>query len=54
MNIQELRAQVRAGNIDTVIVLFLILLAGWWANDFERQFFLDSVLKHGTHGCTIF
>ncbi len=51
MNIQELRGQVRAGKIDTVIVAFPDPLGRLVGKRFTAESFLDSVLKHGTHGC---
>ena len=51
MNIQDLRAQVRAGTIDTVIVAFPDPFGRLVGKRFRAEVFLDSVLKHGTHGC---
>ena len=51
MKIQELRTQVRAGNIDTVIVAFPDPFGRLVGKRFRSDVFLDSVLKHGTHGC---
>src|SRR5437868_7468302 len=51
MKIQELRAQVRSGAIDTVIVVFPDPFARLVGKRFRAQVFLDSVLEHGTHGC---
>jgi glutamine synthetase len=51
MNIQELRGQIRAGSIDTVIVAFPDPFGRLVGKRFRGDIFLDSVLKHGTHGC---
>jgi len=51
MNIQELRAQVRNGKIDTVIVAFPDPFGRLVGKRFRAEVFLESVLKHGTHGC---
>jgi glutamine synthetase len=51
MNIQQLREQVRAGNIDTVIVAFPDPFGRLVGKRFRSEVFLDSVMSHGTHGC---
>src|SRR5204862_5841210 len=51
MNIQQLRAQVRNGAIDTVIVAFPDPFGRLVGKRFRAEVFLESVLKHGTHGC---
>jgi len=52
MNIESLKKQVRAGSIDTVIVAFPDPLGRLMGKRFRADFFLDSVLRHGTHSCS--
>src|SRR5215813_15614731 len=51
MNVQALRRQVREGDIDTVIVALPDPFGRLVGKRFRAEVFLDSVLKHGTHGC---
>src|SRR5438034_10431175 len=51
MTIQQLRIQIRSGTIDTVIVAFPDPFGRLVGKRFRAEVFLDSVLKHGTHGC---
>src|SRR5215813_10957963 len=51
MNVQALRRQVREGTIDTVIVALVDPFGRLVGKRFRADVFLDSVLKHGTHGC---
>jgi len=51
MNLQQLKTQIRAGAIDTVIVAFPDPFGRLVGKRFRADVFLDSVLKHGTHGC---
>src|ERR1044071_4824913 len=51
MNLQQLKTQIRAGTIDTVIVAFPDPFGRLVGKRFCADVFLDSVLKHGTHGC---
>src|SRR5260221_14492624 len=51
MNLQQLKTQIRAGTIDTVIVAFPDPFGRLVGKRFRADVFLDSVLKHGTHGC---
>src|SRR5260221_7952495 len=51
MNLQQLKTQIRAGAIDTVIVAFPDPFGRLVGKRFRADAFLDSVLKHGTHGC---
>src|SRR5215510_11056768 len=51
MNLQELRGQIRAGVVDTVIVALPDPFGRLVGKRFRAEVFLDSVLKHGTHGC---
>jgi glutamine synthetase len=51
MNLQSLKAQVRSGAIDTVIVALPDPFGRLVGKRFRASVFLDSVAKHGTHGC---
>src|SRR5438445_634811 len=51
MNLQTLKSQVRAGAIDTVVVALPDPLGRLMGKRFRAEVFLDSVVKHGTHGC---
>jgi glutamine synthetase len=51
MNIAQLKAQVKSGTIDTVIVAFPDIFGRLVGKRFRADFFLNSVAAHGTHGC---
>src|SRR6266404_73481 len=51
MNLQQLKTKIRAAAIDTVIVAFPDPFGRLVGKRFQADVFLDSVLKHGTHGC---
>jgi len=51
MQLQDLRAQIKSGRIDTVIVAFPDVFGRLVGKRFVAQYFLDSVLDHGTHAC---
>jgi glutamine synthetase len=51
MNRQQLRAAIRRGAIDTVIVAFPDVFGRLVGKRFRGAFFLDHVEQHGTHGC---
>jgi glutamine synthetase len=51
MNLLKLKSQVRSGLIDTVIVALPDPFGRLVGKRFRADVFLDSVLKHGTHGC---
>src|SRR5215831_9370314 len=51
MTLQTLRMQIRSGAVDTVIVAFPDPFGRFVGKRFLGEVFLDSVLKHGTHGC---
>jgi glutamine synthetase len=51
MTLQALRAEVRSGAIDTVIVALPDPFGRLVGKRFRGEVFLESVLKHGTHGC---
>src|SRR5438477_4370131 len=51
MTLQTLKTQIRSGIIDTVIVAFPDPFGRLVGKRFRAEVFLDSVAKHGTHGC---
>lgn len=51
MNLQDLRASVRSGAIDTILVAFPDPFGRLVGKRFRADYFLDAVAKHGTHGC---
>lgn len=51
MNLTQLKSQVRSGAIDTVIVAFPDPFGRLVGKRFTAAHFLDSIVKHGTHGC---
>lgn len=51
MNLQQLKAQVRSGAIDTVLVAVPDPFGRLVGKRFRAEVFLNSVVKHGTHGC---
>ena len=51
MNLQELKRQVRSGKVDTVIVALADPFGRLVGKRFRAEVFLDSIAKHGTHGC---
>jgi glutamine synthetase len=51
MNLQQLKARVRSGAIDTVIVALPDPFGRLVGKRFRAEVFLDSVARHGTHGC---
>src|SRR5262245_30272662 len=51
MNFQALKTKIKSGEIDTVIVAFPAVFGRLVGKRFTGQFFLDSVVGHGTHGC---
>ena len=51
MNLTQLKSQVKSGAIDTVIVAFPDPFGRLVGKRFTAAHFLDSVVKHGTHGC---
>jgi len=51
MNLQQLKAQIRSGAIDTMVVALPDPFGRLVGKRFRADVFLDSVLKHGTHGC---
>src|SRR5262245_41506055 len=51
MTVQELNRSVRAGTVDTVIVAFPDPFGRLVGKRFRADYFLESVVQHGTHGC---
>src|ERR1041384_143205 len=51
MKFEELKSQIRSGAIDTVIVALVDPFGRLVGKRFRAEVFLDSVAKHGTHGC---
>lgn len=51
MTLKQLTQLVRAGSIDTVIVALVDPFGRLVGKRFRADVFLDSVAKHGTHGC---
>lgn len=49
--IEELRALVASGEIDTVVLAFPDMQGRLQGKRFAARFFLDEVLEHGTEGC---
>ena len=47
----ELKALVKKGEMDTVIVAFPDVLGRLVGKRFRADYFLDHVVRHGTHGC---
>jgi glutamine synthetase len=51
MNIQTLKKKIKSGEIDTVVVVAPDVFGRLVGKRCTGSFFLDSVLKHGTHAC---
>jgi glutamine synthetase len=51
VNLAKLKALIKSGAIDTVIVAFPDVFGRLVGKRCTGQFFLDSVAAHGTHGC---
>jgi glutamine synthetase len=51
LTVDQLRAQVADGTIDTVVVAFPDMQGRLMGKRIHAQFFLDTVLEHGTEGC---
>src|SRR5882724_2881457 len=51
MTLQTLKTQIRSRAIDTVIVALPDPFGRLVGKRFRAEVFLDSVVKHGTHGC---
>jgi glutamine synthetase len=51
LTLEQLRAGVGTGTIDTVVVAFTDMQGRLQGKRMHAEFFLDSVLRHGTEGC---
>ncbi len=51
LTVEKLRVLVDEGEIDTVIVAFTDMQGRLQGKRLHAQFFLDTVLEHGTEGC---
>ena len=51
LSVEQLRARVRDGEVDTVVVAFPDMQGRLQGKRMHAQFFLDTVLEHGTEGC---
>jgi len=51
VNLAELKAAVKSGTVDTVLVAIPDPFGRLVGKRFRADFFLDSVVGHGTHGC---
>ncbi|MGW4275885.1 glutamine synthetase family protein [Streptomyces seoulensis] len=51
LSVDELRAFVDAGEIDTIVLAFTDMQGRLQGKRFAARFFLDDVLEHGTEGC---
>lgn len=51
LTVEQLRACVRAGTVDTVLVVFTDHYGRFVGKRFDAGFFLDHALRHGTEAC---
>ena len=51
MNVQSLKAKIKSGAIDTVIVACPDVFGRLVGKRFTGKFFLDQIVKNSTHGC---
>ena len=51
MNLHTLKTKIKSSEIDTIIVAFPDVLGRLIGKRFTGQFFLESVVSQGTHGC---
>ncbi len=51
MTLETLTSRVDSGEIDTVIVAFPDVFGRLMGKRFTGRMFIDSIAKHGTHGC---
>ncbi len=51
LTVEQLKATIADGEIDTVILAFTDMQGRLQGKLIQAQFFLDSVLEHGTEGC---
>ena len=51
MNLQTLQSKIKKGEIDTAILAFPDVFGRLVGKRFTGRFFLDQVIKSGTHAC---
>jgi glutamine synthetase len=51
LTVDQLRVRIRDGEIDTVVVAFPDMQGRLQGKRMHAEFFLDTVLEHGTEGC---
>jgi glutamine synthetase len=51
LTVEQLRADIEAGTVDTVVVAFTDMQGRLQGKRIHGRFFLDTVLGHGTEGC---
>jgi glutamine synthetase len=51
LSVEQLRAGIASGDVDTVVVAFTDMQGRLQGKRIHADFFLDSVLAHGTEGC---
>jgi glutamine synthetase len=51
LSVEELRVEIASGQVDTVVVAFTDMQGRLQGKRMQADFFLDSVLGHGTEGC---
>jgi glutamine synthetase len=51
LDVDQLRNEIDQGNVDTVVVAFTDMQGRLQGKRIHSEFFLDSVLGHGTEGC---
>jgi glutamine synthetase len=51
ITVEQLRADIASGAVDTVVVAFTDMQGRLQGKRMHADFFLDSVLSHGTEGC---
>ena len=51
LSVEELRVEIASGQVDTVVVAFTDMQGRLQGKRMHADFFLESVLGHGTEGC---
>ncbi|MBL4847454.1 MAG: glutamine synthetase [Planctomycetes bacterium] len=51
LSVEELEEQVRSGEIETIVVGFTDLYGRLVGKRYDPEFFLESVVSHGSHAC---
>jgi glutamine synthetase len=51
LDVDQLKKEIAEGNVDTVVVAFTDMQGRLQGKRIHSEFFLDSVLGHGTEGC---